>query len=340
MNTALIVGTGLIGASIGAGLVKAGWTVLGWDPDSSSLEGAQEMGALSEAVSDPLAAAREADLVVLAGPVVAILETLPRLETEALVTDVAGIKTAVVEAGRGLSRFVGGHPMAGRESSGPAAASAAMFQGATWILTVDDTAEADLKEMEDVVETLGAVPVRMTAADHDAAVAAVSHLPQIVASALVNLVAGEERALPLAAGGFRDLTRIALSEPGWWTDILTQNDREITRLVRSLSTELERWADSIEAHDGAGVAGRLESARAARQRLAPPVAAIRVLLEDRPGEIARVGHALAETGTDVRDLQLRHATRGGGGVLTLSVRPGQEEALKAALRGEGFRLVD
>lgn len=340
MKRAFVAGTGLIGASVGLGLTEAGWTVLGWDPDESALRQAREMGAVGEAAPDLLTAAVEVDLVVLAGPVGAILETLPKLGTGALVTDVAGVKSNVVEAGKGLPRFVGGHPMAGRESSGPGAASAAMFHGATWILTEDNTDPADLASMEDVVETLGAVPVRMSAADHDAAVAAVSHLPQIVASALVNLVASHDRALPLAAGGFRDLTRIALSEPGWWTDILTQNQREVSHLVRSLSTELQRWADSIDHGDRQAVSGRLESARTTRQQLAPPVAAIRVLLEDRPGEIARVGQALAEAAADVRDLQLRHATRGGGGVLTLSVRPDTEEALKVALQAEGFRLVD
>jgi len=340
LNRALILGTGLIGASVGAGLSSRGWHVAGWDPDPGAPAQAEEMGAVSEAVSDPHAAAREFDLVVLCGPAAAIIETLPHLDTDALVTDVAGVKSPIVRAARHLPRFVGGHPMAGRETSGPGAASAAMFRGAAWILTEDGAVEADLKAMEETVQELGAYPVRMSAEAHDAAVAAVSHVPQVVASALVNLVASDPTALSLAAGGFRDVTRIALSEPGWWTDILTENRRPLSELLRRLGADLQEWAARVEAADRRTVAEWLESARQARKALAPPVAAGRVLLEDRPGEIARVGHALAEAEVDVRDLQLRHATRGGGGVLTLSVKPGQEGPLAEALRAEGFRLVD
>ncbi|MGH8910938.1 MAG: prephenate dehydrogenase/arogenate dehydrogenase family protein [Acidimicrobiia bacterium] len=336
---ALVLGTGLIGASIGAGLRRTGWAVSGWDPSPGVSEQAMAMGGLDELADSP-AAAGDTEMVVLCAPVRDILSTLPNLETEALVTDVAGVKTAVVGAAAHLPRFVGGHPMAGRESSGPGAASALMFQGATWILTTDGAGEADLQRMEAVVDSLGAVPVRMTAAQHDAAVAAVSHVPQVLASALVNLVARDENALALAAGGFRDVTRIALSEPRWWTDILAENRSDVSALVRSLSEDLASWADRISAGDTASVAGGLASARQARLGLTAPVSTVQVLLEDRPGEIARVGHALAESAVDVRDLQLRHATRGGGGVLTLSVPPGQEDALAQALEAEGFRLVE
>ena len=337
---ALVLGTGLIGSSVGAALRGAGWTARGWDPSDAATRGALEVEALDGVVTDPDAAAATADLVVLAGPVNSIIATAGSLDTSALVTDVASVKQPVVAAARRLPRFVGGHPMAGRESSGPGAASASMFRGASWILTTDDTSEGDVAEMSGIVESMGAVPVLLTAADHDAAVAAVSHVPQIVASALVNLVAADPGALELAAGGFRDLTRIALSEPGWWTDVLAENRQEVVRLLSALADELAGWSERVEAGDRPGVAAGLEAARATRRTLAAPVAAVRVLLEDRPGEIARVGHALAVSGADVRDLQLRHATRGGGGVLTLAVAPGTEAALATALVDEGFRLVD
>ncbi len=335
---AFISGTGLIGASVGAALRASGWNVVGWDPDSASTSRALAMGALDAVQPDP--DLNGFDLILLAGPVAAIVETVRTLETTALVTDVAGVKSVVVEAASHLSRFVGGHPMAGRESSGPAAASAAMFQGANWILTSDGAENDDLAAMSKVVTAMGAVPLVMTAAEHDSSVASVSHVPQVVASALVNLVAGDDGALSLAAGGFRDLTRIALSEPAWWTDILTENGRQVGSLIRALGSELADWADRIEAGDRPAVSAALERARTTRRALAAPVASIQVLLEDRPGEIARVGRALAETRADVRDLQLRHATRGGGGVLTLSVRHGQEQSLREALESDGFRLVD
>lgn len=340
MRKVAVLGTGLIGASLGAGMRREGWYVTGWDPDADARGEALRMGALDETTTGPEAATAMADVVVLAGPISAIVQTVRDLRCDSLVTDVAGVKGPVVSAARHLPRFVGGHPMAGRESSGPGAASPAMFQGATWILTTDGAAEEDLETMEALVDSLGAVPVRMSAREHDGAVAAVSHVPQVLASALVNLVAGDGVALSVAAGGFRDLTRIALSEPGWWTDILAENRQEVSRLVRGLSRDLEEWADHIEAGQHEEVSSRLMRARESRRSLTAPVAAVRVLLEDRPGELARVGHALAETGVDVRDLQLRHATRGGGGVLTLSVRPGHEEMLGEALQQEGFRLVD
>lgn len=336
---AVVLGTGLIGASVGAGLARDGWTVAGWDPSPAALEGAYEMGGIESILSEVGPAAGGADLVILAGPVRAIIDTLADLRTDALVTDVAGVKAPVVKAGSHLAHFVGGHPMAGRESSGPGAASPAMFHGASWILATDGVAESDLARMERIVESLGARPVRMTAGEHDMAVAAVSHVPQVLASALVNLVARGGGALPLAAGGFRDLTRIALSDPAWWIDILSENRADVAQLLLELSEDLGWWADRIVQEDRDEVSTALDSARRVRAGLTAPVAAVQVLLEDRPGEIARVGHALASTGADVRDLQLRHATRGGGGILTLSVRIGQEEKLSEALRVEGFRLV-
>lgn len=337
---ALVLGTGLIGASVGAGLQGEGWTVLGWDPDADALAEAVSLGAVSEPAGDPDAVIDQVDLVFLAGPVRAIIDTLARLDTPTLVTDVAGVKEPVVAAARALPRFVGGHPMAGRESSGPSAASPAMFRGASWVLTTDGSSPGDVELVEGVVRSLGAVPVRMTAREHDDAVAAVSHLPQVVASALVNLVARHDGRLQLAAGGFRDVTRIALSEPSWWVDVLAENREAVTALVRELAEELAEWAHRIEGSDRDGIGRLLELARTTRRGMSPPVAAVRVLLDDRPGEIARVGHALAASGADVRDLQLRHATRGGGGVLTLSIRPGQEQGLREALELEGFRLVD
>lgn len=336
---ALIAGTGLIGASLGAGLRGAGWEVVGWDPSPESLQGAAEVGALDHRASDLETGLGGADLVVLAAPIGEVVATLAGLETDALVTDVAGVKVPVVAAGAHLPHFVGGHPMAGRESSGPGAASGAMFRGATWVLTSDGASSDDLARMVAIVESLGAVAVTMSAQEHDAAVAAVSHLPQVVASSLVNLVAGRPAALELAAGGFRDVTRIALSEPVWWADILAENRGEVASLVRALGSDLTRWANWVESGETLSITRELDTARNVRRGLAPPVGEVRVLLEDRPGEIARVGQALAQTGTDVRDLQLRHATRGGGGVLTLSVPPDQVGALGAALEAEGFRLV-
>jgi prephenate dehydrogenase len=337
---AAILGTGLIGASVGIGLRGLGWVVVGWDPDDEAAAGAIRCGAVDRMAATHEEALAEADLVVLAGPPLAIEETLRTLRTDALVTDVAGVKAPMVAAARHLPLYVGGHPMAGRETSGPAGASGSLFRGATWVLTPDGAGVDEVATMEELVRGLGAVPVRMDAVEHDAAVAAISHLPQVVASALVNRVARHPAALDLAAGGFRDLTRIALSDPTWWADVLIENRKELGALLRKLSQDLSAWADLIESEDRASVGAEMLAARTARRSMAAPVTAVGVVLEDRPGEIARVGHALETSGVDLRDLQLRHATHGGGGVLTLSVRAAEAERLRRALVADGLRLLD
>jgi prephenate dehydrogenase len=180
----------------------------------------------------------------------------------------------------------------------------------------------------------------MAAADHDHAVAAISHLPQVVAATLLEEAGDRPDALELAAGSFRDLTRVAASDPAAWTQLLLANQHEVTAALRDLARRLETWAGTIERRDQPDLLAALAAARRARHRLAPPVMAIRVALADQPGEIARVGHALESSGADVRDLQLRHSPYGGGGVLTLSVRPGDADGLRAALLGEGLILAD
>lgn len=336
---AAVLGTGLIGTSVAIALRTAGWHVRGYDPDgvaldlASRMEGVDPCETIDEAVTG-------ADLVVLAGPVGAIIETLGTIETDALVTDVAGVKRPVVDAGARLPRFVGGHPMAGRESAGPEGASGGMFRGAIWVLTTDGAADEDLMEMSGIVQSLGAVPVQMSALAHDRAVAAASHVPHLTAASLVTLVNREEGARALVAGGFRDLTRVAASDPGWWSEVLVANRDAVAEELRSLADSLNELAALVEASDGDGVHQRLETAQRLRRAMTAPVAAVRVILEDRPGEIAEVGRALSDSNVDLRDLQLRHAVHGGGGVLTLSVKPVDAKKLRAALTKAGFRLLD
>ncbi len=344
MSRAAVLGTGLIGASVGIGLRAAGWTVAGWDPDSAALDRARSMGAVSVAADSLEDAVAGSDLVVLAGPVEAIVETIPRLTGTApgagpLVTDVAGVKMPVVFAAEGHPRFVAGHPMAGRETSGPDGASGSMFYGATWVLCTDGASPEDLERMHQIVESLGAHAVLMSAAEHDRAVAAASHLPQIAAAALVELVGEDAAALGLAAGGFRDLTRVAMSDPSWWVDVLVGNRREVVTALRRFAERLEGLATEVEGGLKPEIADRMSNARAIRRSMAAPVETVSILLEDRPGQMARVGHSLSESGVDLRDLQLRHAVHGGGGVLTLSVRSGEASKLRAALSGDGFTIL-
>ncbi len=339
VTVAAVLGTGLIGASVGIGLRAAGWHVVGYDLSARASERAVTMGAIDVAASSVDEAVSGAELVVLAGPVPAIVETLASLETSALVTDVAGVKTPVVAAAGHLSRFIGGHPMAGRETTGPDGASGSMFRGATWVLCTDRTNEADMDRMISIVESFGASPVLMSAAEHDRAVASASHLPQVAAGALVELVGEDVAALGLAAGGFRDLTRIAMSEPSWWVDVLLANKGEVVPALRRLAERLEGLAGEVESAQREAILDRMSNARAIRRSMAAPVESVSIVLEDRPGQMARVGSALSESGVDLRDLQLRHAVHGGGGVLTLSVRSGEADKLRDALSEDGFRVL-
>jgi prephenate dehydrogenase len=150
-------------------------------------------------------------------------------------------------------------------------------------------------------------------------------------------VAGDPSVRELAAGSFRDLTRVAASDPGFWPEVLIANRSNVAAAMDGLIGELEEVRASLLEMDENDVEARLGSAQLLRRELAPPIVSVRVLLQDKPGEIAAVGRALEESSVDVRDLQLRHAIHGGGGVLTLAVRPGEAEPLRAALAAEGFQ---
>lgn len=340
MPSAGILGTGLIGASIGQALVASGWDVYGWDPSPETLEAAAKVGALSVACdgADPVVAAAR-DVLVLAAPPDAVLALVAGLDTEHLVMDVAGVKQSVVDAAR-PSRFVGTHPMAGRERSGPEAASKALFRGAAWVVVTDGASPSDLDVVEQIITTTGARPIRMTAAEHDEAVSMISHLPQLLAATLVTGAADRTNAMELAAGSFRDLTRVAASDPHVWAQLLLANRAAVIGALDDLQGRLAGLSTALADEDRDSLLGLLERAQSLRRGLAPPVVAVRVALADQPGELARVGRALESSGVDVRDLQLRHAPYGGGGVLRLSVRHEEAETLRAAVLAEGLLLAE
>ena len=338
MPRAAIIGTGLIGASVGLALIEQGWNTVGWDPSPHALELAAERHAAESAASSAAEAIEGVDLVVLAGPLEANLATLRDLDTAALVTDVTSVKVPLLAAVRDGVRFVGGHPMAGREHAGPEAASAALFRGAAWVVCDDGATREDVERLSSIVASTGANPIVMSAQRHDQVVASVSHLPHLLAVALVNTISDNPDAAELVSGSFRDLTRVASAESSWWPEVLTSNAEAVTRSLDDLVGKLQDLGSRVRSGDVEGLAGQLDQARTRRGAMAPPVALVQVILQDKPGEIAAVGHALQTSRVDVRDLQLRHAVHGGGGILSLSVRPGEAETLKAALVEEGFDI--
>ena len=339
-RTAALLGTGLIGSSIGVALRAAGYTVVAWDRDPSHLDGASGIGAFDRRASSQSEALGGADLVVLAVPAEATVDILAGLDTEVLVIDVAGVKAPIAAAGAHLPHFVATHPMAGGETSGPEGASGSLFRGATWVIATDHASVEDLDAVTEIVEAFGAVPVRMTAAEHDIAVALASHLPHLMASALVETVAADPDAFAVAGGGFRDLTRIAASKAPWWPDVLVENRLAVVDAIEAVSGRLSAIADELRSGERDAISRRLDATADIRRSMAAPVVGVRLVLEDRPGQMALVGAALSSSSVDLRDLQLRHATHGGGGVLTLSVRPDEAEKLAEALRLQGFTLLD
>jgi prephenate dehydrogenase len=340
VKTAAIIGTGLIGTSIGLGLRASGWRVIGWDADPLVGQQAVMRGGLDElAESEAAACVGPLDLLVLATPPAAAQRFVAGGNVPWLTIDTAGAKSTIAAASE-LPHFVGTHPMAGREVSGPDAATASLFNGATWVIATDGAVEADLDAVEAIVASLGARPTRMTAADHDAAVAAISHLPQLVASSLVGLAGDHPEAMNLAAGSFRDLTRVAGSDPALWLDVLAANREEVLAAIGELQGRLSALAELVSTGDAEELGRRLAASREVRRSLSARATAVQIALADRPGELAKVGEALSIARADVRDIQLRHAPYGGGGVLTISVRPGDAHTLTDAILSVGLVLAD
>jgi prephenate dehydrogenase len=337
---AALLGTGLIGSSIGVALRAAGFSVVAWDPDEGHLDGAERIGALDRRAVSQDDAIEGANLIVLAVPAETTMALLSSLVTDALVIDVAGVKAPIAVAGARLAHFVPTHPMAGAETSGPEGASGSLFRGATWVVVTDQASRSDIDSVVAIIGRLGAEPVEMTAAEHDLAVALASHLPHLTASALVEVVAAHPDALSVAAGGFRDLTRIAASKAAWWPEVLLENREAVGHAIEELSDRLSQIAAELRAGQKAAITERLNTTADIRRSMAAPVVGVRLVLEDRPGQMALVGAALSASSVDLRDLQLRHATHGGGGVLTLSVRPDEADRLSEALRLQGFTLLE
>ena len=280
-----LLGFGLIGGSIARALRReAGeWTIAAWSPSGDGPQRARSEGIIDEAAASPAAAVRGADLVILAGPPLACLELIDELGgplaealgPDAVVTDVASTKEAIVSrADEAGLRFVGGHPMAGREVAGYGAAEPDLFQGRPWVMVPGAHARrGDLERVEALARACGAVPTEMTAGDHDAAVAAISHLPLVVAVALVEAVTGasngRERpdwatAAGLAAGGWHGMTRLARGDEAMGAGIIATNAPAIAIRLRDLRDTLDSWLNELDRDggpDATAVAARLAVAR-------------------------------------------------------------------------------
>jgi prephenate dehydrogenase len=344
MNSANVFGTGLIGGSLGLALRRRGWHVTGTDVDERRAARALELGAL-----DAVGIDGDALVTFVAVPVRAIPELVRQAltATSGYVTDVGGVKASVVAAVDD-PRFIGGHPMAGSEQEGVDGADADLFEGAVWVLTptagTDDDAFATVRSL---VVSLGADVVSLTPERHDALVAVVSHVPHLTAATLMHLAderAEEHRALlRLAAGGFRDMTRIAAGHPGIWPDICAENRGAIVEMLDRLIAGLGEMRDAVDSSDRDALLAVLERATVARRNLPGRVARpdelceVRVPVQDRAGVLADVTMLAAELDVSIADLEIAHSSEGERGVLILLVPADRAARFHEGLLARGYR---
>jgi prephenate dehydrogenase len=339
-----LIGTGLIGGSIGLALRAQGWHVTGADRNETMQARALELGALDAVGTDP-----DADITFVAAPVGAIPALVERAlrETRGLVTDVGSVKTPMLEL-MGDPRYVGGHPMAGSELEGVDGARADLFEGATWVLTpIPGTDDDAFSEIHAVVKSFGAEVIALPPERHDSMVAVVSHVPHLTAATLMGMAderATEHRALlRLAAGGFRDMTRIAAGHPGIWPDICAENRvaivDELDRLILALGAIRATVADG----DRDGLVALLERARAARVALPARVSTpedlveVRVPIADKTGVLMEITTLAAELEVSIVDIEIAHSSEGAAGVLLLVVESAHASPLQVGLLDLGYR---
>jgi prephenate dehydrogenase len=345
VKRANVIGLGLVGGSVAAGLRQRGWRVQGDDTRDASVAKAIELGIIDAKGLDP-----DADITVVAVPVLAIADQVKRAlaETRGVVTDVGSVKAPVCSACDD-PRFVGGHPMAGSELDGLDGADAEMFNGAVWVLTpVDRTDERSLAAVTNVVKVLGAEVVALTPERHDQVVAVVSHVPHLAAATLMTLAAdrAEEHSalLRLAAGGFRDMTRIASGHPGIWLDICAENRPAIVTALDGLIERLSEIRTVVDGDDRESLQRTLMRARDARTNLPGRVthpeamAEVRIPIPDRTGAAAEVFTLAAELGVNIASFEVVHmAENSNRGVAVVLVDAATSERFKGGLMARGFK---
>jgi prephenate dehydrogenase len=352
-----ILGTGLMGGSIGLALKRADPTheITAFDRDPAAATEAVARGAADRAAASATEAVADAELVFVAAPVSIIpslvKEVAPALRTGALITDVGSTKSrVVVEVESWLPEgvaFIGGHPMAGSEDDGIGSARDDLFADAWWILTPTERSSAeDYRRLHALLATLRARVMALAPAEHDELMALISHVPQLTATALMNMAAdrGKEHAglLALAAGGFRDVTRVAASNPEIWLDICAENREALVGALGDFAGRLLELRDAVDRGDREALRAALEAGRQARRTLPGKAVEgdaweVRMPIPDRPGVLAQVTTLIGNLGVNIEDLQISHSAEGGRGVLHLVVS-GQEQARKVveALLKLGF----
>lgn len=349
-----VVGTGLLGTSIGLGLRGRGVDVSLDDTSPAARRLAVDYGAGRAAGSDD-----DPGLVVVCVPpdvtarvVADELQRHPR----ALVTDVASVKAGPLaelrERDADLSRYIGSHPMAGRERGGAVSARADLFVGRPWIIAGHDRISyRAASPLEDLVLDLGGIPVEMDVPDHDRSVALISHAPQVIASLLAaRLVRGTEEALALSGQGLRDTTRIASADPALWTQILAANAPAVAEVLRPLRDDLDAVIGALDDIEAGGARRLLADAVAngnvgvaripGKHGQGTRYAQLTVKIDDTPGQLARLLSEIGDEGVNMEDLRLEHSPEAQVGFAEISVIPEAAGPLAEALSRRGWTMME
>jgi prephenate dehydrogenase len=339
-----IVGSGLIGTSIGLGLVQRGIAVEMVDSDPLAQALARDLTG-GDVVADP-------DLVVFALPTSVLSDVIENeidLNPQSTFMDVGSVKNEVqlkVKTFSGLStRFLPTHPMAGREIGGAASARADLFQGRSWILTPEDDCAPETKKLVlELITLLGASPIELSALDHDAAVAKISHLPQIAASLVAKQLSGTPAEwMELAGQGLRDTTRIAGSDEKLWKEIIYSNRNEISELLISLQNDLQQMIDSLD--DPAKIAVLIAAGREGKALIpgkhggkAREYTYLPIVIDDKPGQLAAIFNECAAMQVNVEDLNIEHSPGQLSALITLSLSEHDAEKLSVHLTSIGWNV--
>lgn len=348
-----IVGTGLIGTSLGLSLARHGITAGLSDQSKASLRLAIEYGAGEEFSKEP-------ELVVVCVPpdntADVVAQELAK-HPSAIVTDTASVKSEIQArvgelAGDQSVRYIGSHPMAGREKGGPGSARADLFFARPWVITPNEQSPAEAIELvKDLALQIGALPIVMSSAEHDRAVALVSHLPQLVSSLLAaRLVDGEDSELNLTGQGLRDTSRIAASDPTLWLQILSQNASAISPLISKLKADLELIEKSFSDLSATGALAKihslLERGNEGISRIPGKHGGklvnyqqLTIVIDDSPGALASLLTFIGEIGVNIEDLKLEHSPGAPIGLVEIQVEPSSAEQLAKQLTDNGWRIV-
>lgn len=343
---ARIIGAGLIGTSIALRLKEIGWEVAISDRDKSAERLAKDLLSSHAVDFTP-------SLVVVATPPSEITSTLIAEESnhpKATFIDVGSTKTKTqveVEAFPALfERYIGTHPIAGREQSGPQSARSDLFFGRAWILTPSPTNSSErINEVESFIRDLGATPYRMDPSEHDRLFARISHIPQILSTSLAHLVESSGEGIELSGQGLRDMLRLAGSNGNLWSEILLSNSKEVVTGLRDFSKLLEEIEVAIESKDkaklidifraGNFVQGRLSGKHGGKPR---EYSHLSVVIEDRPGQLGALFNECAEVAANVEDLSLEHSPNQETGLIKLSLSQADSSKLYEHLLTKGWRV--